>query len=61
LVDARIGYDVKGGKWSVALWGKNLGNKIYYTGAFDIAGIGMGDAYLNVPRTYGVDLRYRFK
>lgn len=61
LVDARVGYDVKGGKWSVALWGKNLGNKIYYTGAFDIAGIGMADAYLNVPRTYGIDLRYRFK
>jgi hypothetical protein len=38
-----------------------LNNKLYYTGAFNIAGIGMTDAYINVPRTYGVDLRYRFK
>jgi iron complex outermembrane receptor protein len=60
LVDGRIGYEAKGGKWAVALWGKNLNNKLYYTGSFDIAGIGMADAYINVPRTYGVDFRYRF-
>ena len=60
LVDARAGYEAKGGKWAVALWGKNLGDKKYYTGAFDIAGIGIADAYLNLPRTYGVDFRYRF-
>ena len=61
LVDGRVAYDAKGGKWSVALWGKNLNNKLYYTGAFDISALGIADAYINVPRTYGVDLRYRFK
>lgn len=60
LVDARVGYEAKGGKWALALWGKNLGDKKYYTGGFDIAGIGIADAYINVPRTYGVDFRYRF-
>jgi len=60
LVDGRIGYDVKGGKWSMALWGKNLNNKVYYTGAFDIGGLGIADAYINVPRTFGIDFRYRF-
>jgi iron complex outermembrane receptor protein len=60
LVDARVGYDLKGGKWSVALWGKNLNNKLYYTGAFDISALGIADAYINVPRTYGIDFRYRF-
>ena len=60
LADARIGYDVKGGKWSVSLWGKNITNKLYYTGGFDIGGLGIGDAYINVPRTYGIDFRYRF-
>ncbi len=61
LIDARLAYDAKGGKWSVGIWGKNLTNKLYYTGAFDIAGVGIADAFINVPRTYGVDLRYRFK
>ncbi len=60
LVDARVAYDAKGGKWSVGLWGKNLNNKLYYTGGFDIAGLGIADAYINVPRTYGIDFKYRF-
>lgn len=60
LVDARAGYEAKGGKWAVALWGKNLGDKKYFTGAFDIPGLQIADAYINVPRTYGVDFRYRF-
>jgi len=60
IADARLGYDVKGGKWSVALWGKNITNKLYYTGGFDIGGIGIGNAYINVPRTFGIDFRYRF-
>ena len=60
LADARAGYEAKGGKWAVALWGKNLGDKKYFTGAFDIPGLLIADAYINVPRTYGVDFRYRF-
>ncbi|MBL0123681.1 MAG: TonB-dependent receptor [Betaproteobacteria bacterium] len=60
LVDARVGYEANGGKWALALWGKNLSDKQYYTGGFDIAGIGIASAYINVPRTYGVDFRYRF-
>ena len=60
LVDARVGYEATGGAWSVALWGKNLSDKRYYTGGFDLSGLTIADAYLNVPRTYGVDLRYRF-
>lgn len=60
LVDARMAYEASGGKWAVGLWGKNLTDKTYYTGGFDIAGIGLAAAYINVPRTVGVDLRYRF-
>ncbi len=60
LADARVSYDTKGGAWSVALWGKNLGNKLYYTGGFDISSLGIADAYINVPRTYGIEARYRF-
>ena len=58
LVDARVAYEK--GAWTAALWGKNLTDKTYVTGGFDISGIGIASAYLNVPRTFGVDLRYRF-
>jgi iron complex outermembrane receptor protein len=58
LVDARAAYEK--GPWTAALWGKNLTNQTYVTGGFDISGIGVASAYLNVPRTFGVDLRYRF-
>ncbi|MCE3002427.1 MAG: TonB-dependent receptor [Xanthomonadaceae bacterium] len=60
LVDARIAYEAAGGKWMVALWGKNLTDEEYFTGAFDLAALGFADAYMNVPRTYGIDFRYRF-
>jgi len=60
MVDARAAFEPAGGKWSLALWSKNLTDKRYITGGFDIAGIGVADAYLNVPRTYGLDMRYKF-
>ncbi len=60
IVDARAAYEAAGGKWSVALWGRNLSDKQYYTGGFDLSALGVAVAYINVPRTYGVDLRYRF-
>lgn len=60
LVDARMGFEAAGGRWSAALWVKNLGNTRYYNGAFDIAGLGVASAYMNVPRTFGVDARVRF-
>jgi iron complex outermembrane receptor protein len=60
LVDARVAYEAAGGKWMVALWGKNLTDEEYFTGGFDIAGLAIANAYMNVPRTYGLDFRYRF-
>ena len=60
LVDARVSYEPKDGRWGLALWGKNLGDKRYYTGGFDISGLGIAAAYLNLPRSYGAEFRYRF-
>ncbi|MBS0568601.1 MAG: TonB-dependent receptor [Proteobacteria bacterium] len=57
---ARISYEPKNSKWSVALWGNNLTNNHISTGGFDIAGLGIGVIYPSLPRTYGVDFKYRF-
>ncbi|KRG63729.1 hypothetical protein ABB26_11000 [Stenotrophomonas humi] len=58
--NARIAYEPNNADWSVALWGKNLSNDFASTGGFDIAGLGVAVLYPNVPRTYGVEFRYRF-
>jgi iron complex outermembrane receptor protein len=58
--NARVSYEPNDANWSVALWGKNLGDKFYSTGGFDIAGLGIGVIYPNVPRSYGMEFKYRF-
>jgi iron complex outermembrane receptor protein len=55
-----VAYEPHDANWSVALWGKNLSNEFSSTGGFDIAGLGIGVIYPNVPRTYGVEFKYRF-
>jgi iron complex outermembrane recepter protein len=60
IVDARASYEAAGGKWSTSLWGKNLADKRYYTGGFDLSALNIADVYLNVPRTYGIDFKYSF-
>ena len=60
IADARMAYEAGNGMWSGGLWVKNMTNKLYYTGGFDIAGISIADAYINVPRTFGVDVRIKF-
>lgn len=57
---ARVAYQPRSKKWSVALWGKNLTNNHISTGGFDIPGLGIGVIYPSLPRTYGVDFNYRF-
>ena len=56
LVDARLGYDVGG--LTVALWGKNLTKKDYRTYARVFAGL--DQAVWGEPRTYGIEVRYKF-
>ncbi|MEO7637925.1 MAG: TonB-dependent receptor, partial [Pseudoxanthomonas sp.] len=51
LIDARLAWEPDGGKWMLAAWTKNLTDEEYMTGGFDIAGLGIADAYMNVPRT----------
>lgn len=55
LVNARLGVQFQHGRYSLAVWGKNLTNEDYLLGGFEF--LGTTYAFLNVPRSYGVELR----
>ncbi len=57
LVDSRFSYAPSDGNWEVALFGRNLTDKEYITGGFDIGALGIAAAYYNMPRTYGVEFK----
>jgi len=68
LLNARVELrDISGSPVSLALWGKNLQDEEYRVGGFSIAtfGIappdGLGTNIYGDPRTWGVDLTYRFE
>jgi len=49
--------------WDVALWGYNLADETYLTNTFDLYNNPFVSQYfgtLGAPRTYGVELQYRF-
>ena len=58
--NARVSYEPHDANWSVALWGRNLADKYASAGGFDISALGIGVIYPNLPRTYGVEFKYRF-
>lgn len=60
LLNLRIDYRPSSDRWSVGLFAQNLLDEEYFTGGFDIAGLGIASAYMNAPRQYGVNWMYRF-
>lgn len=58
LFNARVTYNI--GDVSVALWGKNLTDKYYNSYAINIEGFGANYFVPGPPRTYGIDVTYRF-
>jgi len=58
MLDGRIGLSPEGKNWSVALWGRNLTDEDIRANVIEFLG---GDVSLyNPPRTYGVEVAYRF-
>lgn len=55
LMNARVKYESAQG-WSVAVWGKNLGDEKYYRATT----AGSFSAYASEPLTYGIDVGYKF-
>ncbi len=63
LINARLTLeevDIGGGQVSVALWGKNLSDEEYQTFGINFGGLAIITEQWGSPRTYGLDLGYRF-
>ncbi len=58
LVDARLRYDAD--NFTIALWGKNLFNKYYYSYGLNIESFAFDFFTPGAPRTYGVEATIRF-
>jgi len=60
LYDGQVALSRSDGRWSVELWGRNLTDVTYYQVAFAAPfQSGTYDAFMGLPRTYGVTLRLR--
>ncbi len=56
LIDARLGYSWNADRWSVTLWGRNLGDEDFVR----IRGTSGAIAeYFGPPRTYGINVTFR--
>jgi iron complex outermembrane recepter protein len=59
IYNARISYAVLKDRLTLSLWGKNLADKGYLVGAYDLAIYGWDQYNVGEPRTYGVTVQYR--
>ncbi|MFK7936600.1 MAG: hypothetical protein AB8G22_24015 [Saprospiraceae bacterium] len=58
LVNARLAFSILGDRYSIALWGKNLTDELFFQHAWEF-NFGSHVA-LNPPRTLGVEFRVNF-
>lgn len=58
--NARVSFNSADDFYSVALWVKNIEDKVYATKPFDLSDFGMVASHIGTPRTAGVELTLRF-
>ncbi|EJL34447.1 outer membrane receptor protein [Caulobacter sp. AP07] len=46
--------------WELAVWGKNLSDKLYEVQGNNLSSLGLLNRNYNTPRTFGVELTYRY-
>ncbi|MFO1466293.1 MAG: TonB-dependent receptor [Steroidobacteraceae bacterium] len=61
LANARLSYATSDDRLTVTLWGRNLGDKQYLTGAYDLAAFGFDQLVPADQRTYGLTVSIRTK
>jgi iron complex outermembrane receptor protein len=61
LLSARLSLQIEHPNLEIALWGRNLTDKVYFNAAFDnFATAGTINQYIAEPRTYGLQGTFRF-
>ncbi|MDB5446532.1 MAG: hypothetical protein JWQ97_1849, partial [Phenylobacterium sp.] len=60
LFDARIALDIRSQDVTIAIWGRNLTDKVYKVGAVNLESIGWNTVVMGEPRTYGIEITKRF-
>jgi len=58
LLDLRAGIESDQGRWRVEIWGRNVTNRFYVTGA--TRNSDFTTRFTGMPATFGISLRYRF-
>ena len=62
LLDGRVIWTLPNGQTSIALWGTNLLDRVYYGGAIDLTGgaspAGTNTKYWGEPRRFGIEFRH---
>jgi iron complex outermembrane recepter protein len=56
IFDARVSYAMLSDRLTVSLWGKNLANRGYFVGAYDLSPYGWDQYNVGEPRTYGLTI-----
>jgi len=60
LLGARIAFRTADDRFGIAVWGKNLTDRYYYTSRIAISSIGFNYNHVGTPRTYGLTLDAKF-
>ncbi|WP_257548092.1 TonB-dependent receptor [Sphingopyxis sp. DBS4] len=60
LFNARLSVAGEKDGWEVALWGRNLTKERYVVSGVNLASLGIVNRIYNAPRTYGVELSFRY-
>lgn len=59
LLNANLSWTPQGSNWTIAVWGRNLTNKLYQAAALDVPPL-FTEVVLGNPREWGVDLKFKF-
>ncbi len=60
LLNARVAFETKNGRYALAFVGKNLTDTVYLTEVFDLSDFGFDQKVMGAPRTFAVELTMRF-
>lgn len=61
VIDARAAYTLEGGRWQLAVFGRNLGDQAYLNMGFDLqSSFGLLQEVVAPPRTFGLEASFRY-